>query len=200
MNLATSILNCLCSCEHDNAQPDHSHSHNSNQSHTYGTITEKVPLLVPSPTPAQLTTLTTQTTQILTILLHAPCPSDPNANLTPLISANSVSTASWSSYLAERVLHGLEEALKGDQANWGEAIRETYAQATELARAELSYLWEYARDHPYEVAASVLLTVMALGVLGRLVPGLVRLLGFAKVGPVEGESPFFISTLFASLL
>jgi hypothetical protein len=140
--------------------------------------------------------LTTQNAEILTILLHAPLPSRPNPDLTPLITANSVSTASWSSYLAERVLHGLEDALKGDHANWGEAISEAYAQATELARAELSYLWEYAREHPYEEAASVLLTAMALGMLGRLVPGLVRLLGFARAGPVEGEFIFYIRTLF----
>jgi hypothetical protein len=131
--------------------------------------------------------VTTQTAQILAILRHAPSPDRQNADLTPLVTANIVSTASWTSDLAEHVLHGLEEALKGNHANWGEAIREAYAQATEFARAELTYLWKYARDRPYEVAASVLLTVMALGVLGRLVPGLVRVLGFARAGPVEGS-------------
>lgn len=33
----------------------------------------------------------------------------------------------------------------------------------------------------------MLLTVLALGVLGRLVPGLVRVLGFGRLGPVEGK-------------
>ncbi|KAH6641906.1 hypothetical protein F5144DRAFT_610583 [Chaetomium tenue] len=194
MDLATSLLNCLCGCEHDDAQFGDKHNHNHN--HTDGAITEKAPLLEPPPTPTHLTTgETTQATQILAILLHAPIPNNNNPNnptttdLTPLLTSTNpaLTTTSWTSRLAEHVLHGLEDALKGDHSTWGEALNEAYTRASELARAELASLWEYAQDHPYEVAASVLLTVLALGVLGRLVPGLVRVLGFGRAGPVEGS-------------
>ncbi|EAQ85602.1 predicted protein [Chaetomium globosum CBS 148.51] len=195
MDLATSLLNCLCGCEHNNAHFNSSDRHDYSQNHTYGTITEKAPLLEPPPTPTHPTTpVTTHATQILAILLHAPIPS-PNNNptatdLTPLLLQTTnptLTTTSWTSLLAEHVLHGLEDALQGDHSTWGDALREAYARASELARAELASLWAYAQDHPYEVAASVLLTVLALGVLGRLVPGLVRVLGFGRLGPVEGS-------------
>ncbi|KAK3296616.1 uncharacterized protein B0H64DRAFT_389630 [Chaetomium fimeti] len=181
MDLATSLLNCLCGCER-NLQPNHHHNHHHTHNNYSPIITEKQPTIEPPPTPSHPTK---HATQILTILLHAPSPG-PDATLTPLITAE-VSAADWTSYLAERVLHGIEAALKGDHATWGEAIREAYAHARELARAELAQLWEYVREHPVEVAAEVLLTVMALGVLARLVPGLVRVLGFARLGPVEGS-------------
>ncbi|KAH6838363.1 hypothetical protein B0I37DRAFT_243437 [Chaetomium sp. MPI-CAGE-AT-0009] len=182
MDLTTSLLNCLCGgCEQDNPQPNHNQIHNNHGS--YNLITEKPPPIEPPPTPSHLAA---QATEILTILLHAPSPG-PDADLTPLV-ATKVSTTDWTSYLAERVLHGIEEALKaGDHASWGEALSEAYAHARELARAELRELWDYAREHPVEVAAEVLLTVLAMGVLARLLPGLVRVLGFARLGPVEGE-------------
>ena len=181
MDLATSLLNCLCGC--DNPQSDHPHNH------SYTVINEKPPI-EPLPAlnhhiPPPDNELDNLATQVLTILLHSPSPS-PDADLTSLI-ANEVSTKDWTSYLAERVLHAIEDTLKGDRSTWGEAINDAYTYAVEVARAELDGLWEYAKEHPYEVAASVLLTVLALGVLARLVPAFVRVLGFGRAGPIEGE-------------
>ena len=112
----------------------------------------------------------------------------PGTDLTPLITTGTdLSTTSWTSHLAERLLHALEATLKGDHATWGEVVTDAYLQAAELAREEMSELWGYAQEHPVEVAAEVILTVLALGVLARLVPAFVRVLGFGGLGPVEGE-------------
>jgi len=43
------------------------------------------------------------------------------------------------------------------------------------------------RDHPVEIAASVLLSLLAIGVLVHFVPWLLGVLGFSLEAPVEGE-------------
>lgn len=116
---------------------------------------------------------------------------DINYDLTPLIvDTTPILAEDWTSYLAERILHALKETIKHvakQQDTWGEALRVAYAYAVQGAQAELTALWEHTKEHPYETVAMALLTVLALGVLARLVPTFVRVLGFAKEGPLEGE-------------
>lgn len=190
MDFRTSLLACLCGPNDENHNIDH-HS----RSHTL--ITEK-PCLSPLPSAKPHSSgyptddeLSHLATKILTTLFTSPALS-PETDLTPLI-ASQVSTADWTSYLAERLLHALEDTLKkAEHADWGEAVTDAYNRAVELVEEELRVLWEYVKEHPYEVAAEVLLTVLALGVLARLVPTFVRVLGFGRLGPVEGESSFFL--------
>ena len=183
MDLQTSLLSCLCGT---NDNPNN----NNNSNYPSKPITEK-PAIEPLPSttaePPVPPTDDELAAQILTLLLTAPTPA-PGTDLTPLITTTTnLSTASWTSRLAERLLHALEATLKGDHATWGEAVTDAYLHAEELAREELTALWEYAQEHPVEVAAEVVLTVLALGVLVRLVPAFVRILGFGRLGPVEGE-------------
>ncbi|KAL2134921.1 hypothetical protein VTI74DRAFT_10413 [Chaetomium olivicolor] len=187
MDLPKCILACLCGA--NNAQP----TPNQPRNRHYVLVDEK-PFLQPLPSISRTTKcastnddLDQLTHRILTILVTSPAPF-PGTNLTASIATQTGITAQdWTSYLAERVLHALEDTLKGDHATWGEAIADAYTHAIEFAKEELRELWEYAKEHPYEVAATVLLTVLALGVLARLVPVLVRVLGFGELGPVEGS-------------
>ena len=183
MDLQTSLLSCLCGT---NDNPNNKNKSN----HPPKPITEK-PALEPLPSTTAKSPIPPTddelTAQILTLLLTAPTPT-PGTDLTALITTTTdLSTTSWTSHLTERLLHALEATLKGDHATWGEAVTDAYMHAADLAREELSALWEYAMQHPVEVAAEVVLTVLALGVLARLVPGIVRVLGFGRLGPVEGE-------------
>jgi hypothetical protein len=194
MDLSNSLLECLCGTKDDHTK--HVAHHN------YTLISEK-PLLEPQPSPYQRTIPTDDdldrlASKILTILLESRAPT-PNTDLTPQVtSAIGISTNDWTSYLAERLLHALENTLKGDHSTWGDAITDAYNHAVDFLKEELRELWEYAQEHPYEVAAEVVLTVLALGVLARLVPAFVRVLGFGKLGPVEGE--FKLVSLFPCAL
>ena len=182
MDLQTILLSCLCGANNnlDPIEPNRPPK----------PIIEK-PVIEPLPSTTSNPPITPAddelAAQILTLLLTAPTPT-PGTDLTPLITTGTdLSTTSWTSHLAERLLHALEATLKGDHATWGEVVTDAYLQAAELAREEMSELWGYAQEHPVEVAAEVILTVLALGVLARLVPAFVRVLGFGRLGPVEGE-------------
>jgi hypothetical protein len=132
--------------------------------------------------------------RILHLLLTYPTPA---TDLTPHTSTP-IHPQSWTSDLVERFLRALEATLKtADRETWGEALAEAYARAEEMVKEEMAELWKYAKEHPCEVAAEVVLTVLALGVLGRLVPGFLRVLGFGRLGPVEGEFFFFVLFLFS---
>jgi hypothetical protein len=194
MDFPTSVLSCLCGGDGNSIDTHRTHPPPQEYRDTPLAITEK-PLLqpAPSPTPPDDAELNKPTTEILSLLLTSP-PLPPGTTLTPHITTTSLTTA-----LAQRVLHALEATLqKADHESWGGALRETYTRAVELAKEELGLLWQYVQEHPYEVAAEVLLTVLALGVLGRLVPVLVRALGFAELGPVEGKY-FFLFLLYCAL-
>lgn len=104
---------------------------------------------------------------------------------------------SIASRIAEHVLHTLVAVLmKDEKTTWGVLFNEIYNCAVDLAKEELHELWKYAEEHPYEVAAEVLLTVLAMGVMARMLPALLRVLGFAELGPVEGECFLFSLSLF----
>ncbi|KAK0624952.1 hypothetical protein B0T17DRAFT_460471, partial [Bombardia bombarda] len=93
----------------------------------------------------------------------------------------------WSEWLAEKTLHTLEEVLKDGRPTWGEWLAQAYDDSLKVVEDVFCGLVEYARVHPLEVAASVLVTLLAFGVLVRLVPVVLELLGFGVEGPVEGN-------------
>jgi hypothetical protein len=157
MDLPTSLLTCLCGLPNAHPHP----APTTTQHKQYRLITEK-PRLEPAPsttTPNHDSNNQEgktknrdhshddeRATKILTLIRTAPSPT----TLTKQISNNVGPTTSWSEYLAERVLRGLEETLRwaqDHQADWGEALTEAYTRATELAREELRELWDYAKAH-----------------------------------------------------
>lgn len=195
MSLANSLLSCLCGDTFaENHQARHPH-------HKYIPIIDEKPPIHPLPSATANTIEAINndkkpddpTPKIISVLLAAPSSATPTSLTHAITTATGLYTTDLTSYLAERVLHALEAVLKhgeedhGQKESWGGAFRDAYAAAVEAAKQELAALWEYAREHPVEVAAEVLLTVLALGMLARMVPLLVRCLGFAELGPVEGE-------------
>ena len=103
---------------------------------------------------------------------------------------DAVGAEGWSEWLAERVLHALEETLKQTgRETWGEALSDAYDGAVAVAEELFSDLVAYAKEHPFEIAASILLSLVAFGVMARLMPLVLELLGFGVEGPIEGERP-----------
>lgn len=79
----------------------------------------------------------------------------------------------WTENIAKAILGGVENALR-QGVQMGKAMRE----ASEKAIAEAA---GFAQDHPYFCA------LIAVGVLAILMPWVLEALGFAELGPVEGE-------------
>ncbi|KAK4099118.1 hypothetical protein N658DRAFT_475797 [Parathielavia hyrcaniae] len=183
MDIPTTLMECLCG---GNDAQLHKPARNN-----YTLISEKPPLeSPPSATPRDAPTddeLASLTNKVLAVLVRSPAPA-PNTDLTPqVIAATGVSATDWNSYLAEHLLRAIEGTLNGDHSTWGEAITDAYNHAVAFLKEELHELWEYAQEHPYEVAAEVVLTLLALGVCAVLFPVLLEVLGFAELGPVEGS-------------
>jgi hypothetical protein len=160
---------CLCD---DNRAPSDS------PRRTYGVIAEK-PKLHP---PIRYTIEETAET-VIEILLSAEMPG-------ALFSAqldDAVSVNGWSERLAQNIVKKLEDVLRDGREKMGPAMAEAYDQACKAAEITFSDLFEPVKEHPVEIAASVLLSVVAFGVLVRLMPVVLELLGFSEVGPVTGE-------------
>ncbi len=88
----------------------------------------------------------------------------------------------WYEGLAKRVLDGLVAAVQSGAAMGG-AMKEAFDTATAAASA-------FVHEHPVFTAAVAV--VVAIGILVLLAPWAVEALGFAELGPVEGE---FLSRL-----
>lgn len=86
----------------------------------------------------------------------------------------------WSEYLAAKSLSALETVLKAGKP-LSAAMQGAYDKACEALEATEGF----AAEHP--IATGVLVTVIALGILVVLAPYVLELLGFAELGPVEGE-------------
>lgn len=86
---------------------------------------------------------------------------------------DSINTCSWTESLAKIVLVKLQDILKSG-ANMGSAMTAAFQKASEAAT-------EFAKEHP------VYTTLIALGILCVLAPWVLEVLGFAELGPVEGE-------------
>lgn len=94
-----------------------------------------------------------------------------------------VGAEGWTEWIAENILDGIVMALKEGREKMGPALAITYDEACKVAEVA----FELAKDHPLVTAG--LLTIIAVGVLVILTPTIVEVLGFAELGPLEGESP-----------
>jgi hypothetical protein len=119
-------------------------------------------------------------TSIVSAMLTA---SKPGPSLHTTIQTLVHQAGGWSEYLANKVLSSLEAVLKAGK-DMAPAMQEAYDKACEAAKK----IPGFAADHP--VATAVFCTVIALGVLVLLAPYVLELLGFAELGPVEGEFRF----------
>jgi hypothetical protein len=79
----------------------------------------------------------------------------------------------WTENIAKAVLGGIENGLK-QGAQMGKAMKEASGKAINEAV-------DFAHEHPYFCA------LIAVGVLAILMPWVLEALGFAELGPVEGE-------------
>jgi len=103
-----------------------------------------------------------------------------DASLDAFIKSVVHQAGGWSEYLATKILSTLEVALEaGSRMN--AALQEAYDKACEAAKR----IKGFAEEHP--VATAVFCTVIALGVLVILAPYVLEALGFAELGPAEGE-------------
>ena len=75
---------------------------------------------------------------------------------------------------------GSDGALKAGRKMNG-PMSAAYDKAVEAAEV----FKDFAKDHPLVIAAFV--TVIAIGVLVVLAPGVLELLGFGELGPIEGK-------------
>ncbi|KAL6802594.1 hypothetical protein GGI42DRAFT_29305 [Trichoderma sp. SZMC 28013] len=163
------FLCCLC----DNDRPPALSPH-----HTYGVITEK-----PSFYPPIRHTVEETADNIIDILFTA-------EKSGPLLSAkldDAVFATGWSEWLAKNILKKLEGVLRDGREKMGPAMAEAYDQASKAAEITFTDLFEYVKDHPVEIAATVLLSLLAFGVLVRLMPVALELLGFGELGPTAGS-------------
>lgn len=99
----------------------------------------------------------------------------------------SVGTLGWSEVLAKRILNTLVGAIREGRDRMGPAFAKAYDDAVTEADSLFHQLVQDARDHPLELAATVLITIIAIGVLVVLAPYVLELLGFSELGPVEGK-------------
>jgi hypothetical protein len=91
-------------------------------------------------------------------------------------------TEGWTGRLAKRILNNLVTALNTGRA-MGHTMKEAFDKASKAAE-------EFAEKHP--VYTAVIVTVVAIGILVLLVPWVVEALGFAELGPVEGECEYIM--------
>ncbi|KAM0249557.1 hypothetical protein ACHAQJ_008985 [Trichoderma viride] len=97
-----------------------------------------------------------------------------------------VGTLGWSQMLAKRILQTLVGAVKEGREKMGPAFVKAYDVAIDAAESHFDKLVQDAKDHPLELVATVLITIIAFGVLVELSPFILELLGFSELGPVAG--------------
>jgi len=101
---------------------------------------------------------------------------------------NAVSSTGWTGCLAYSVLRALETRLREDRDKIGPAMVRSYDNAVAAAKDEFCLLCELAQDHLSEEPGVMMGTVIALGVLVKLAPVVVELLGLGAFGPEHGQS------------
>jgi hypothetical protein len=98
-----------------------------------------------------------------------------------------VGTFGWSQMLAERILKTLTGAVKEGREKMGPVFVQAYDDAVKAAESHFHKLVQDAKDHPLELVATIIITIIAFGVLVELSPFILELLGFAELGPVAGK-------------
>lgn len=114
-----------------------------------------------------------EASRFIALLLNAnsPTPTDPQLRAS---LKSCIGTSSWTERFAKLALTKLEAALRKG-AVLGKAAKEAAERAGAAA-------FDFAKEHP------VYATIIALGVLVVMAPWVLEVLGFAELGPVEGES------------
>lgn len=113
------------------------------------------------------------TMNFIDVLVKAPSSSLHNYNLQQSL-ADSIKSYNWTESLARSILAKLE-LLLSDPSEFGGALKDACERVAREA-------WEFARDHP------AYCTLIALGILVVIgMPWILEVLGFAELGPVEGE-------------
>jgi len=179
-----SILSCLCGTSHTNPPPNKKPT-----GYQYTLINEKPPITTsltsnfnpPTTSPTDQDTKTL-TTEILSLLTKSPTQTTFQTSLNNLITPQS-----WSEALATSILDALEQTLQNtDHSTWGDFLTSAYNSAVELAEEEFTELVTYAREHPLEIAATILVSLLAFGVLAGVMPWVLRVVGFAERGIIAG--------------
>lgn len=160
-----------CLYNGDNTQSDPPHR-------TPNIVTEK-----PTIHPPINATIEETAETVIDILL---CAEKPGALLSAQLD-DAVSVHGWSEWLAQNILKRLEDVLRDGREKMGPAMAEAYDQAYMATEITFSDLFRYVKEHPADIAATMLLSVVAFGVLVRLIPVVLELLGFSELGPVTGK-------------
>jgi hypothetical protein len=105
---------------------------------------------------------------------------------------NLVVSTGWTEWIAENVLAGIETALRDGREKMGQAMAMAYDEAARAA----DEVFKFAESHP--MLAAGLITIIAVGILVIMAPMIVEALGFAELGPLEGESLTLCSTMMVS--
>ncbi|GAB1316387.1 hypothetical protein MFIFM68171_06597 [Madurella fahalii] len=179
-----SLLSCLC-CSPES--PGHSYPRPA-EPYRYTVIDEKPPVHpAPSARPATISKSADDVDKTAAEVIAILCRAEKAGPGLVRRLDDAVGAEGWSDWLAERVLHALEQTLKQTgRETWGEALSDAYDGAVAVAQELFSDLVAYVKEHPFEIAASVLLSLVAFGVLARLMPWVLELLGFGIEGPIEG--------------
>lgn len=94
-----------------------------------------------------------------------------------------IGTRSWTESLARAVLNGVIDLVQEGREKMGPAM----ADALERVEDEAHAAFKFAKDHPREVLAGLVI-IVAVGILVvMMAPWIVEALGFAASGPVEGR-------------
>ena len=97
--------------------------------------------------------------------------------LTSKINDIAYQAGGWHEWLAQRVLQGMESAIKA-----GKEMSPAFVAVYERAYQAAEIFEGFARDHP------VFVTLVGVGILVVLAPYVLEILGFGELGIVEGES------------
>ncbi|KAK0649731.1 hypothetical protein B0T16DRAFT_389726 [Cercophora newfieldiana] len=193
MDFATNLLHCLCIPV--SQLPNTRHMGASATTEQKTIITEKPPLQPrpraiahPSPSDAEVEAMASKIIKILVT-------TEKSGKALAQSLNDAVQATGWTDWIAKRTLEGLEQTLKTSREKWGPALIEAYDKAVSASNEAFAELVQEVKDHPKEVAAGLLVTLLAIGVVAVLAPVVLEVLGFSAEGPVaESFAAWFQST------
>ncbi|KAH6687791.1 hypothetical protein F5X68DRAFT_231337 [Plectosphaerella plurivora] len=111
-----------------------------------------------------------------------------------------VGTSGWSERLAEKILDRLKITIVDGRNKMGDAMNEAVDKAYAAADKVFADIVQNAKEHPLELAATIVITIIAIGVLAELAPLVVELLGFGELGPIEGSFAAWWEALYGGYI
>ncbi|OIW23423.1 hypothetical protein CONLIGDRAFT_649459 [Coniochaeta ligniaria NRRL 30616] len=109
---------------------------------------------------------------------------------------STIGTRSWTESIARAVLNGVIDLVQEGRDKIGPAM----AEALKRVEDEATNAFEFAKDHPKEVLAGLVI-IIAVGILVvMMAPWIVEALGFAELGPVEGSFAAWWESLYAGYI